>query len=45
MFHKSRTITYVDDGYIETKLSVTLQVLGELKHVFKQDADLELNAN
>jgi hypothetical protein len=35
--------TYVDDGYIKTKLSVVLHVLAELKHVLKEDADLELN--
>jgi hypothetical protein len=31
------------DTYMKAKLSVTLQVLTELKVVFKEDADLELN--
>ena len=30
-------------GYIKTKLSVVIQVLTELKSVFKEDASLELN--
>jgi hypothetical protein len=34
---------YVDDGYIKTKLSVTLQVLVEVKSVFKENAGLDLN--
>jgi hypothetical protein len=32
-FQEARTITYTDDGYIKTKLSVDLQVLVELKSV------------
>ena len=39
------TIAYVDDGYIKTKLNVALQVLGDLKRVLKEDADLELNVS
>jgi hypothetical protein len=34
---------YADDGYIKTKLSVTLQVLTEFKSVFKEVTGLELN--
>ena len=41
-FPEARTIAYADDGYIKVKLSVTLQVLSELKNVLKEDADLEL---
>ncbi len=36
-------IAYADDGYIKAKLIVALQVLAELKNVFKEDAGLELN--
>ena len=42
-FQESRAIAYADDGYIKAKLSVALQVLAELKAVFKEDAGLELN--
>jgi hypothetical protein len=38
-------IAYADDGYIKAKLSIALQVLTELKDVFKTDAGLELNVN
>ena len=38
-------VTYVDDGYIKAKLSVALQVLAELKSVFKTDAGLDLNVS
>ncbi len=38
-------VTYTDDGYIKAKLSVTLQVLAELKVVFKVDAGLESNVS
>jgi hypothetical protein len=38
-------IAYADDGYIKAKLSIALQVLTELKDVFKADAGLELNVN
>jgi hypothetical protein len=41
-FQETRSITYADDGYIKAKLSVVLQVLTELKSVFKEDDDLEL---
>jgi hypothetical protein len=37
-FQGARSITYADDGYIKGKLSVALQVLAELKTVFKTDA-------
>ena len=40
---RCRTVAYADDGYIKGKLSVTLQVLVEINHVFKEDASLELN--
>ena len=33
----------LDDGYIKVKLSLALQVLADLKTVFKEDAGLELN--
>ncbi len=36
-------ISYSDDGYIKTKLSVVIQVLTEFKSVFKEDSSLELN--
>ena len=36
---------YVDDGYIKTKLSVSLQVLTDLKGVLKEDVGLELNVS
>ncbi len=42
-FQGSRAVAYVDDGYIKGQLSETLQVLGDLKHVLKEDAGLELN--
>jgi hypothetical protein len=42
-FPEARAIAYTDDGYIKAKLSITLQVLSELKAVFKTDAGLELN--
>jgi hypothetical protein len=35
-FQETRAVAYVDDGYIKGKLSVTLQVLAELKRVLKQ---------
>jgi hypothetical protein len=44
-FQEDRTITYADDGYIKGKLSVELQVLAELKTVFKADAGLDLNVS
>jgi hypothetical protein len=42
-FPEARSIAYADDGYIKAKLSIALQVLAELKAVFKADAGLELN--
>ncbi len=42
-FQEARAIAYADDGYIKAKLSVVLQVLSELKSVFKEDAGLEFN--
>jgi hypothetical protein len=42
-FPEARTIAYADDGYIKAKLSIALQVLVEIKTVFKTDAGLELN--
>ena len=42
-FPGDRVVAYVDDGYIKAKLSVSLQVLTELKRVFKEDAGLGLN--
>jgi hypothetical protein len=42
-FQGSRVVTYTDDGYTKGNLSVTLQVLTELKRVLKEDAGLELN--
>ena len=38
-------IAYADDGYIKSNLTVTLQVLVELKRVLKEDVVLELNVN
>jgi hypothetical protein len=42
-FQEFRAIAYADDGYIKTKLSVTFQVLVELKRVLKEDDGLDLN--
>ena len=42
-FQEPRTIPFSDDEYIPVKLSVSFQVLTELKSVFKDDVDLELN--
>ena len=44
-FQEARAIAYADDGYIKAKLSVALQVLAEIKHVFEEDAGLELNVS
>ncbi len=44
-FQEARTVAYTDDGYIKAKLSVALQVLTELKTVFRADAGLELNVS
>ena len=44
-FQETRTVTFTDDGYIKTKLSVALQVLTEIKTVFKADDGLELNVS
>ena len=44
-FQETRVIAYCDDGYIKVKLSVVLQVLTELKAVFKEDAALELSVS
>ncbi len=34
-FQEARVIGYADDGYIKAKLSIALQVLAEIKAVFK----------
>jgi hypothetical protein len=44
-FQETRSIVYGDDGYIKPKLSIALQVLTELKTVFKTDGGLELNVS
>ena len=44
-FQEARAVAYADEGYIKSKLSVALQVLAELKAVFKADAVLELNVS
>jgi hypothetical protein len=44
-FQETRSITYADDGYIKPKLSIALQVLTDLKAVFKTDAGLDLNVS
>ena len=44
-FQEARAIAYADDGYIKAKLSIALQVLAELKAVFKADTGLELNGS
>jgi hypothetical protein len=36
-------MAYADDGYIKVKLSVTLEVLSDVKYVIKEDAGLDLN--
>ncbi len=38
-------VAYADDGYIKGKLSVTLQVLVELKCVLKEDVGMDLNVS
>jgi hypothetical protein len=38
-------VAYVDDGYIKTKLMMSLKVLAALKSVFKTDTGLELNVS
>jgi len=44
-FQEARSISYTDDGYIKGKLSITLQVLTEVKFVFKENTGLELNVS
>ncbi len=44
-FQESRAVAYTDDGYIKTKLNVVLQVLADLKSVFKVDSGLEINVS
>jgi hypothetical protein len=44
-FQEARAVAYADDVYIKAKLSVALQVLAELKAVFKAVACLELNVS
>ena len=41
--YHDQTVAYTDDGYIKSKLSVTLQVLFELNRFLKEDTGLELN--
>ena len=36
-------VAYTNDGYIKAKLSVTLEVLSDIKHVLKEDGGLSLN--
>ena len=36
-------IAYADDGYIKAKLSVALEILSDLKQVFRDDAGLDVN--
>ena len=45
LFGYFKAIAYADDGYIKGKLSIALQVLAELKDVFKADAGLKLNVS
>ena len=42
-FPETRSITYVGNGHIKTKLKVVLQVLAELKCVLKEDVVLQFN--
>jgi hypothetical protein len=44
-FEQVGSLTYADDGYIKTRMSVVLQVLSELKHVLNEDDDLDLNVS
>jgi hypothetical protein len=44
-FQEARVIAYADDGYIKAKLSIALQVLTDLKSVFKADVGLEVNVS
>jgi hypothetical protein len=36
-------VAYADYGFIKAKLSVTLEVLSDIKHVLREDAGLDLN--
>ena len=42
-FSEARAVAYADDGYIKGKLSVTFQVLTEVKRVLKEDTGLDLH--
>jgi hypothetical protein len=42
---ETRTVPYVNDGYTKGQMSVTLQVLEELKSVLKEDGGLDLNVS
>ncbi len=42
-FQETRTIAYVDDGYIKGRLTVVFQVLVELQSVLKEDTGFEFN--
>ncbi len=44
-FEETRTVGHTDDGYIKVKLSVVLQVLVDLKTVFKTGTSLEFNVS
>jgi hypothetical protein len=44
-YPQAPALAYADDGYIKARMSVALQVLAELKHVLKEDADLDLNVS
>ncbi len=44
-YPQTRALAYPDDGYIKSKMSVTLRVLSELNHVLKEDSGLELNVS
>jgi hypothetical protein len=36
-------VAYANDGYIKAKLSVSLEVLSDIKHVLREVAGLDLN--
>jgi hypothetical protein len=39
----ANAVAYADDGYINAKPSIALEVLSDIKHVLKEDAGLALN--
>jgi hypothetical protein len=44
-YPQDRALAYANDGYIRATMSVTLQVLADLKHVLKVEDGLDLNGS